>query len=405
MPDYIYTAVSEQGEEKKGTLGAEDKSNLARLLKEQGLMLVSAQEALQKKKRPGFSIPFFGRVSLQEKLMITRNLRVMIGAGLALPRALDVLASQTENKKLAGILTDVKQGLIEGESFSDVLARYPDVFSELFLSMIRVGEAGGQLEEVLKVLARQLERRHKLKSEITGALVYPAVIILAMIGIGAAMLVFVVPKIAETFEELGTELPATTQFVINLGTNIAKYWYITAAVSVFLGFVLSRFLKSGAGKMVISMLSLKFPIFSSLIKQINTAYMLRSLSSLISAGVGLPKSLSIVAGTSSNIFYKNSMKEASEKIKKGEKLSVILGRYRNIYPVLVVQMTAVGEETGETSEIMEKLADFYEEEVTNATKNLASIIEPVVMLIIGGAVGFFAISMVQPMYSMLGAIQ
>ena len=404
-PNYLYNAVSKDGEEKKGTLGAENKSNLAGLLREQGLMLVSAQKVEEKKKGFPFSISSLKKVSLQEKLMLTRNLRVMIVAGLALPRALEVLIAQTENKKLAGILTEVRQALMGGESFSGALTEHPDVFSELFLSMIKVGETSGQLGEVLQVLARQMERRHKLKSEITGALVYPAVIILAMLGIGAGMLVFVVPKIAETFEELETELPIMTKFVISLGTNIAEYWHILILAFSILVFGLSRFLKTSSGKRIVSILSLKIPIFSSLIKQINTAYVLRSLSSLISAGVGLPKSLTVVAGTSSNIFYKESMEDASEKVKKGEKLSIILGRYEALYPVLVVQMTCVGEETGETSGIMEQLADFYEAEVTNVTKNLASIIEPIVMLVIGGAIGFFAVSMIQPMYSILGSVQ
>lgn len=404
MPKYLYKAKTEEGEDLKGELVAENSSEVARLLREKGLILISTKRLDKKKKVLSFSLPFFNDVSLSEKMMITRNLRVMISAGLPLPRALKVLSEQTKNKKLVSILKGISKGLREGKSFSDCLAEHKDVFSDLYLSMVRVGEKGGTLEDSLGVLSRQMERQHELKSEITGALIYPSVIILAMCGIGAAMIVLVVPKIAATFEELGTELPATTKFVIGLGTAVSSYWYLFLVGGLGLVVLFSQLLKMEAVKRVTSYIGLKAPFISDLVKKINAAYTLRSLSSLISAGVPLPESLDVMATTSSNYYYQKAIRRAREEVKKGEKLSNLL-EGKGIYPSLVIQMLAVGEETGETSTILDKLADFYEDQVARSMKNLASVIEPVIMLLIGGVVGFFAISMIQPMYSMLSAIQ
>lgn len=347
----------------------------------------------------------FGGVSLTEKMMFTRNLQVMVASGLSLPKSLQVLAAQTKSKKFQKTILNINEKVTKGENFSDSLKEYPDVFSELFQNMIKVGEETGNLTEVLKTLAQQMEKEHELKSKIIGALIYPAVIIAAMIGIGILMLVMVVPKLAETFKDLGTELPVTTKFIIFLGTFFTERWYLVFLI-IFVIIFLFRFIsKTKQGKKIIDSLFLKLPIISSIIKKTNSAYTVRNLSSLIASGIPIVKSLEIVSGTMGNIYYKNAILEAAEKVGKGGKLSDALQSYQNIYPPIVFQMIQVGEETGETSNILAKLADFFEEEVGNATKNLVSVIEPVLMLIVGAAIGFFAISIIQPMYSMLGSIK
>jgi type IV pilus assembly protein PilC len=218
------------------------------------------------------------------------------------------------------------------------------------------------------------------------------------------MLVMVVPQLAQTFEELEVELPLTTQIVIGLGTFLAQRWYLMILIVSVLTFLLWRVTKTEAGKAMIDKLILRAPIISSIIQKINTAYTTRTLSSLIAAGVPIIRSLEITSGTLGNIYYKSAITTVAEKVKKGEKIAQALELYENIYPSIVIQMVAVGEETGETSGILAQLAEFFEEEVSNATKNLATIIEPIVMLIIGGAIGFFAVSMIQPMYSMISAM-
>ena len=406
MPRYFYTAKSLKGEEKTGIFEAKDEYQLARTLRNQGFILIKAtpEEKLRERKFK-FPLPFLSGVSLTEKMMFTRNLQVMVASGLSLPRALEILSNQTKSKKFKGALSEIKEEITRGENFSETLKKYPDIFSELFQSMIKVGEESGTLEQVLEVLTKQMEREHELKSKITGALMYPAVIILAMIGIGILMLVMVVPKLAETFKELEIELPVTTRLVIGLGTFLAEKWYFCILIIVLFAFFFWIAIRQEKTKKIIDILTLKIPIISPLIKKTNSASFARTLSSLTASGVPLVRSLEIVSGTLGNIYFKRAITEAAEKVRKGEKLSEALKIYEDLYPPIVFQMIKVGEETGETAKILAKLADFFEEEVGNSTKNLTSVIEPILMLIIGAVVGFFAISMVQPMYSMLGAIK
>jgi type IV pilus assembly protein PilC len=250
-----------------------------------------------------------------------------------------------------------------------------------------------------------MEREYTLKSKIKEALLYPTVIIAAMTGIGVMMLIVVVPKLAQTFEELELELPLTTQVVIGLGTFLVEKWYLAILILIILIFSFQIALKRKKGKKIFDGLFLRIPIIAPIVKKTNAAYTVRTLSSLITAGVPLVRALEIVANTLSNYYFKAAISQSINKVKKGEKLSQALRPYQNLYPSTVIQMIEVGEETGETSTVLEKLGDFFEEEVTNATKNLTAIIEPVLMLIIGGVVGFFAVSMVQPMYSMLSGLQ
>lgn len=406
MPRYLYTAQSLQGESKSGILEAKDEHQLARILKEEGLILIRAElEEKIKKKKFAISFPFFGRISLTEKMMFTRNLQVMIAAGLPLPRALNTLATQVKSQKFKRVLLEIREKIIKGESFSQSLSSYPDIFSELYQSMIKVGEEAGTLEEVLTVLSQQMEREHDLKSKVMGAMIYPVIVICAMIGIGILMLIVVVSKLAETFKELNIELPFTTRLIIGLAILLQKKWYLVILIFIALIFLFRRLIQTKEGKKIIDKIFLKIPIISTIIKKTNSAFTVRTLSSLIMAGVPIVRTLEITSGVLGNIYYKEVINRAVEKVRKGEKLSEVLKPYQNLYPPIVIQMIAVGEETGETSKILSQLADFFEGEVTNATKNLTAVIEPVLMLIIGAVIGFFAISMVQPMYSMLQAIK
>jgi len=406
MPKYFYTAKSLKGESETGTREAKDKHQLARILRREGYVLIKAdlEKEEVKKRKLEISLPFFGGVSLKEKMFFTRNLQVMIASGLPLPRTLGILATQSRSKKFQKALLDIREEITKGKSFSDSLAKYPDIFSELFQNMIKIGEEAGTLEEVFKILSQQMEREHELSSKVKGAMIYPAVIICAMLGIGILMLVMVVPQLAETFAELGIELPATTKLVIGLGVFLVEKWYLFILFLVLFIFIFWRVLKTKKGKATIDALLLRVPIISPIVRKTNSASMVRTLSSLIASGVPIVRCLEIISGALGNFYFKEAMAEAAEKVRKGEKLSEALKPYQNIYPLIVIQMIEVGEETGETSSILAKLADFFEEEVGRATENLASIIEPVIMLIIGAAVGFFAISMVQPMYSILGGL-
>lgn len=406
MPNYSFVARSKNGESLTGVREAKNEQELAKIIHQEGCFLVSAtiEEKKPKKNYSKISFSAILGVSLNEKLFFTRNLQMIIASGLSLPRALLILSGQCRSKKFEKILLEIKDSISEGKTLSESLANYPDVFSELFQGMVKVGEETGQLKEVLKVLTSQMEREADLKAKIKGAMVYPAVIICAMFGIGVLMMVMVIPRLAKTFEQLNVELPITTKMVISLSSFIAEQWYLFILIIFFVVFIFLKGIKTKKGRQIIDIFTLRIPIISSIVKKTNSAYTVRTLSSLISAGVSLVRALEITANALSNVFYKTALLETSQLVKKGEKLSKSLMSYNKIYPLIIAQMIEVGEETGETSRILAQLADFFEEEVANTTKNLATIIEPVLMIIIGAVVGFFVMSMIQPMYGMLGAM-
>jgi len=400
MPRYSYLAKTRNGVSKRGVLEVKDEHELAKTLREEGCILIRA-ELDEGKKRKEFPFSFSWKVSLVDKTMFARNLRVMIMAGVPIPRSLNILTEQIKSKKFKKALLKIKEEIIKGESFSTALSQHPSIFAEVFVNMIKVGEESGTLEEVLDVLTIQMEKEHEIKSKIKGAMIYPAVIISAMIVIGIIMLIVVVPKLSALFEQLNIELPLTTRLVIVVGNFLSKFWYTVPIVFILLIILFRAALKTKLGKSTFDRIVLKIPIISPIVKKTYAAHTVRTLSSLISAGVPIVRSLEIVSGALGNVHYKKAIAEAAEKVRKGSKLAEVLEKYDNIYPTLVIQMIAVGEETGETSNILEKLAYFFEEEVSNATKNLSSVIEPILMLIIGVMVGFFAISMIQPMYSVM----
>ncbi len=410
MATFYYTAKSSDNETKAGTMEAKDEHALARALRKKGYVLTSTKNLTkeEKKKKKGvlqISLGgIFNRVSLVNKLMFTRHLAVMIGAGFSLHQGLEVLAKQTENQNFEKILNKLVESLKKGQTLADSLAKYPRVFNEFFVSMISVGEKGGSLEEVLKILARHMKREHVLRSKIKGAMFYPIIILVAMIGIAILMMLAVVPKLTAIFTEMNVELPMATKVLIGISSFLSNYFYIVVIVFLVGIFILIKFFRTEQGKRIVSLIFLKAPLFGKITKKINCARFARSFSSLMKSGVPVVESLKITSRTMGNVFYRDSLIQAADEIKKGKKIQESLEKHKDIYPVLVSQMIGVGEQTGELADIIDRLADFYEEEVKNITENLTSVIEPILMIILGGAVAFFAISMIQPMYSMMGTI-
>lgn len=403
MPSFSYKAQSFKGETKTGIAQAKDKYELARNLRKEGYILVSAIPESKKKKWTLKLRGLFG-VPLKEKLFFTRNLGLMIGAGVSLPQALKTLKAQANSRRFKKVLEETRRKILKGESFSKSLRDFPGVFSELFCSMIEVGEETGNLEEVLKNLTSQMSRTHELKSKVKGAMIYPAVIVGAMMGIGVLMLVVVVPKLAKTFNELGIELPFTTKIVIFLGTSLVNWWFVFPILGVIAFFLIKLVPRSKSTKRFMDKIVLNIPVICSIVQKTNISYTARTLSALISSGVPLVRSLKIISHTLGNSYFREAILEASQKVKKGDKLSESLKPYQDLYSLTFIEMIAVGEQTGATDRVLSKLADFTEKEVIRISENLASVIEPVLMIIVGAVVGFFAVSMIQPMYSMLGGL-
>jgi len=403
MPKYFYQATSAEGEIQSGVVEAKDESELAKNLRQEGFILVSA--SLEKnKKKFGFLGNLKG-ISLKEKLFFTRNLRLMIKSGISLPKALSILSTQAGNKKFQETLYQIKDEIVKGKKLSETLKDFPEAFSELYSSMVEIGEETGNLEDILNGLSKQMERTYELRAKIKGAMVYPSVIIIAMIAIGILMMITVVPQLSATFVELGIDLPFTTRVVIMMANLMSKFWFLLPIFFLAIIFLFKKLLSSSKKRnKSVDGLILKIPIISSIIKESNIAYTARTLTALINAGVPIIKSLEIVSRTLDNFYFKEAMEVASREVKKGKKLSDVLKNYSKIYPVTFSEMLAIGEETGETADILEKIADFAESEVDNLTKNLSAVIEPAIMIVVGTAIGFFAVSMIQPMYSMLESV-
>ena len=409
MPTYLYKAKTEKGETEAGIREARSEEDLAHILRENGLILIASEVAETREK--GGVANFFENlltrvrgVPLKEKMMFAKHLSVMIKAGVSLDSSLQILAKQTNNYKFKEVIKDLSSQIRKGVSFSYALSNYPNVFDNLFVSMVKVGEVSGTLEEVLRLLAEQMRKEDQLRSRVKGAMTYPAVILIAMAGIGIFMMVSVVPKLMTTFKELNVELPLTTRMIIKTAIFFQHY-LVFGIIFVVIGIFCFRLIyKIKKIKSKFHLIYLKLPIFGDIIIKVNSARFARTTSSLIEAGVDLVKTLYIASDTLTNICFKNSLISTAEQIKKGKAFSYALSNYPHLYPPMVLQMVKVGEETGTLADSLKTLAEFYEEEVNNITKNLSSIIEPLLMIIIGTAVGFFAVSMIQPIYSIMSGI-
>ena len=403
---FSYRAKSNTGEITESTLEAPDRFALSRDLRSRGLTPLSITEKGKNfsDKFVEFSSNLLSRIKLSEQILFTKNLSGMLKAGLSLSRALLVLKKQTKNPKLSAILTSISNDINAGDTFSAALAKFPKVFSNLFVSMVRAGEESGNLANSLTDIGINLEKSNSLTKRIKGALIYPGIIMSAMVVIGILLFAFVVPTLASTFKSLGATLPWSTQLLIFFG-NFFSHNLILSFVIVF-GAVFSMFLLFRAKFMAkyIDFVVLKIPVISNMTKELNTARTARTISSLLFSGVSITRAVEITEDVVQNIYYKKVLQEAKTAIEKGAPFSEVFEANTNLYPIMMSEMIQVGEETGKLSDMLLQIALFYEEEVENRTKNMSTIIEPVLMLFIGAGVGFFAISMISPLYTILGSI-
>lgn len=392
------------GEEISGEYETHDQIGLAHWLRNQGYILTYYEE---KKKKGAIKIAFLDSltsVSLSEKMMFSRNLSVMIKSGLSLSRALDALIRQAASKKFKKALIDISASIKKGQSLTVSLGRYPKIFSPIFVAMVRAGEKTGKLSESLDLIGGQLQRDLFLRRTIKNALAYPIIIIVVMILIGVLMLIYVVPTLVQTFEDLEVELPVSTKLIFYISTSVNN---LGIFVVLILGGFFSLFFwifKTKSGKRIFDVLILKIPLIKALVRKVNASRTSRTLSSLISSGVDIIEAFEVTEGVLSNHKFKEVLKKAKAEVQKGSTVASIFEQAQDIYPPLLAEMIAVGEETGTLSDMLLRVAVFFEEEVTSTTKNLTTLIEPLLMVIIGAIVAFFAISIIQPMYSMLGSI-
>ncbi len=325
-------------------------------------------------------------------------------AGLPLSRALGVLGKQSKKPAMKKVVRALGEAITRGEPLHSALAAFPRVFSSLFVAMVKAGEESGKLHEALFTISEHLKGSYELQKRVGTALIYPAIIVIAIIIVAVIMLLYVVPVLSETFEELGVELPLSTRSIIAVSAFLHDS--LSLALAIFAGILLfiAVVAATRGGKKFFDWLILHTPLISSLTSEVNTARTARTLSSLLSAGIPIQEALAVTKDVVQNSFYIAALKEAHDEVGKGAALSAVFSRHEKIYPLLFSEMIAVGEETGRLSDMLLQTAAFYEDEVLRKTRDLSSVIEPFLMVVMGVAVGFFAFSMIMPMYSLVGSI-
>lgn len=405
MTRFTYTAEKADGEIYKGAAEANDRFDLYAVVRKEGGKIISIG---QERSGSWWSLSYWNTkmssIKEYDKVLMARNLGAMIGAGLSLARALSVLERQTKNLKLAAVIEEVGSDVRRGDTLHDSLGKHPKVFSNLFVAMVRAGEEGGKLSDALKAISDQMERMYNLKKKITGALIYPSVILLAIVGVGIFMMTSIVPSLAQTFAQMNVPLPNSTKIVIGMSNFLVHYTVWAIVIVAVLGAAGFMFMRTAFGKRSFAWSVLQIPVVGELVRQVNAARTARTLASLLSSGVDVIGSLEITGEVVQNPFFKAVIEQAQKGVSAGEPLSASFSRNEKLYPPFVGEMMSVGEETGQVADMLQRLAVYYEDEVDRATKDMSTIIEPFLMLVMGVAVGFFAVSMITPIYSLSNVI-
>ena len=402
MPKFKYKVRELSGGESTGELDARDRFALASDLRGQGKTIISVEEV-----KAGFAFnmdainAMMSHVKPRDLIVFSHNLSAMMKAGLSLSRGLAILERQTKNVAFKKTIKTLIDDISQGSTLSSGMAKFPKVFSAVFVSMVRAGEESGGLSEALLVVGDQLEKSYALKKKIKGALIYPAVVLVALVIIGILMFMFVVPTLASTFKELHVELPTSTKIIVWISDTLANHFLTMLAVVVAVVIAVIYTLRTKVGHRLFERSLFYMPVVKDLMRQSNAARTARTLSSLLSSGVDMLEAINITRDVLQNSFYKEVMATAAERVQKGIPLSSVFSENENIYPLLVGEMIEVGEETGRLSDMLLNVAIYYEDEVDSATKNMSTVIEPLLMVVIGLSVGFFAVSMITPMYSVM----
>ncbi len=403
MALFKYQAKNAEGQVYERSVEAADRVAVYKIIRDEGGTVVLIHE--EHKKLPGRSLlSIFGRVKTQDKINFAKNLGQMIDAGLSVTRALGVMGKQAKTDGMKKLLSELESEVSHGNTLADALGRRPDVFSKLFVSMVKAGEESGSVSESLRIVSSQMEKSYLLVKKVRGAMIYPAVIICVMIVLAVLLLIYMVPTLTATFDGLGVKLPLSTRILIGASKFMVNNTLLV--LSVFVAFIgaVTLFFRSVIGKRLFDRISIRIPVIGEMVREVQSARSARTLSSLLSAGVDVVGALGVTIEVLQNHLYKDVLTEAQAGIQKGEAMSAVFGRYEKLYPPFVSEMTAVGEETGKIAEMLMGVASFYEDQVDQKTKDLSTIIEPVLMIVIGAGVGIFAVSMLAPTYSLVDYI-
>jgi type IV pilus assembly protein PilC len=401
VPVWKWTGKTRQGETRRGEMEASDKEAVRARLQQMG---IEPGRVNRKFAEINLRIPGIGGVGTKDLLVFTRQFSVMIDAGLPLVQALDIIGTQADNPAFRVVLMAVKSKVESGSTFADALADHPKVFDELFVQLVRAGEIGGILDTILNRLGAYLEKNEKLKRRLRGAMVYPSIVLTVAVGVTVVLLAYVTPTFEKMFKDFGGAMPGPTQFLIDLSHGLRNNWYLFVGIPLAAVIGFQVFIRDPRGRKAWDKFILKLPVFGPLIRKVAVARFTRTLGTLLSSGVPILDAMEIVAKSAGNRTIEAAILFVRARISEGKNIAGPLADTR-VFPPMVVQMIGVGEATGAMDAMLNKVADFYDDEVDVAIAALTSMIEPVLMVFLGGVVGGFLIAMYLPIFSIAGNIK
>ncbi len=405
MPHFTFKAKKNTGEIYTSVRDAADRYEMYKMVRDTGDELISYKEYNSGSFSRFFSrLPFSFGVKTHDKIIFARSLGSMLEAGLSVSHALTVLGRQAKNRTMKKVISDLNDSISKGIMLSQSLAEHTKVFSPLFISMVKSGEQSGTLTQSLKSITSQMESTYALQRRVRGAMIYPMIILLTMVLIAILMLTYIVPTLMKTFSELKLDLPVSTKIVLGASNLILNHGLVVLLTLIVAGILAYLWSQHDQGKRYIHFVILKIPIIGEIIKEVNSARTARTLSSLMGSGVDIVEAIHITSDVLQNVHYKKILDTVGETIKKGEPISKVFAENPKFYPIFLSEMIVVGEETGKIGEMLLNVATFYEEDVAEKTKDMSTVVEPFLMVVIGAAVGFFALAMISPMYSLVNVI-
>lgn len=399
MPKFTWEARTKAGAQQKGVMEATNESMVESQLKKYGFTGITV-----KAEKGGFKFSFGGtKVDTKDLVVFTRQFATMIDSGLPLVQCLDILAGQQENKSFKSALYNIKEAVESGSTFADALAKHPKIFDQLYVNLIAAGEVGGILDTILNRLAAYIEKAMKLKKQVKGAMVYPATIISIAVVVIGVILVFVIPTFAKMFADFGGTLPMPTLIVIAMSNFLQRYILVIIGIFYGLKVAIGKYYDTPVGRKMMDRMFLKLPVIGVLIRKVSVAKFTRTLGTMISSGVPIMDGLEIVAKTAGNKIVEDAIYKVRQAISEGKTMAEPLAE-SGVFPAMVTQMIAVGEATGAMDTMLNKIADFYDDEVDDAVGNLTSMMEPLLMLFLGTTVGGLVVAMYLPIFKLAGAV-
>jgi type II secretory pathway component PulF len=400
MSIFVYEATDKDGAIRKGEYSAPSKGAVLEHLEREDLIPVVIEE--KRTGALGLNLSLFESVDAVDRMVLARNLAAMVRAGLSLAESLDILIADAAKNIMRVVLTTAKTNLQSGQPLSATFAMYTQHFPPVFVGMLRVGEASGQLDRILEELAKFIAKEHNLTRRVRSALAYPVVLIVASTLVVTLLITFILPRLAKTFQQTGAELPLITRALVGVSDVITYSPLLDLGLLIFAVWFFIFFRRTAIGKRFFFRVVLKIPVAKELVKKVAIVRFSRTLGNLVAGGISIVEALDLAAESAGNESYKQAILDSKEQVKGGVPISQALGKHENLFPRLFVSMLAVGEKTGTMDNILKTLADFYEDEVDDALKNLITVIEPVLLLFMGLVVGLIAVSILAPIYQLVG---